>query len=148
MGMERNKGLLNAERRTDPDQPSPDPPPPQDDSTEPPTEPPTTSDTSEPNPPRRPGSRIHLRNSQHNTDQREEQDTEAPIIVKIDSKFPVYINEALCKSCSNLYYEARQLKRSQKISDAWTYDGRIKIKDNHSHIRSIEKLADLDKYRS
>ena len=109
--------------------------------------------------PRRPGSKVHLRNSvddltsandqttadndeQTNTDEQ----TDAQPSFTMVTKWRIYINEALCKSRSNLLYQARKLKRENKILDAWTFDGHVKIKDMHNRIKSIDKLSDLYQY--
>ena len=59
------------------------------------------------------------------------------------SKWPIYINEALCKARSKLSFAARDLKRKNKINDTWTIDGRIKIRNNYNRIVNIETMADL-----
>ena len=64
----------------------------------------------------------------------------------LSSKWPIYINEALCKSRSKLNYTCRQLKHSGKINDTWTTDGRIKVRTIHNRIVTIETAADLSKY--
>ena len=114
--------------------------------TGPPTESDAPDDPASTTPPRRPGSRIHLRHQNESHQDNHEENSDSPIT--IDSKFPVYINEALSKGRSKLCFEARKLKRFNKIADVWTYDGRVRIKDNYNRIQSIEKLSDLDKYHS
>ena len=81
-----------------------------------------------------------LPNNDNNADQEE-----APIT--LSTKCEVFFNEALCKYRSDLYFKARQLKRVAKITDTWTVDGRVKIKDNNNHISSIDQIADLSQYQ-
>ena len=64
----------------------------------------------------------------------------------VSSIWPIYINEAICKSRSKLSYTCRQLKHSGKINDTWTTDGRIKVRTIHNRIVIIETTADLSKY--
>ena len=64
----------------------------------------------------------------------------------LSSKRLIFINEALCKSLGKLSYACRQLKNQGKISDTWTNDGRIRIRDNFDRISTIESAADLKKY--
>ena len=76
--------------------------------------------------------------STHNTP------TDDPIF--LPSKWPVYINEALCKSRGKLSFAARNLKRNNKINDTWTVDGRIKIRTIHNRIVNIDTMTELETY--
>ncbi|ELU01331.1 hypothetical protein CAPTEDRAFT_187669 [Capitella teleta] len=51
----------------------------------------------------------------------------------------IFINEDLTKHRNNLLYIARQFKKKGGITDCWSYDGRILIKDNKNLIREIKK---------
>ena len=67
---------------------------------------------------------------------------------KVESTSPVFINEDLTKRRAELFWKARQLKRNNKIHDAWTHDGNIIVKDRNNRIVSIKSsnhLAELDK---
>ena len=57
----------------------------------------------------------------------------------------VYINDDLTKRRTQLLYKARMLKRENKINDAWTYDGRILVKDKVNKIVPISNELDLVK---
>ena len=57
----------------------------------------------------------------------------------------IYINEDLTKARSELFFKARQLKRDKRISDCWTFDGRILVKNNHGAVTSITSPEDLQK---
>ncbi|ELU09321.1 hypothetical protein CAPTEDRAFT_198924 [Capitella teleta] len=50
----------------------------------------------------------------------------------------IFINEDLTKHRNNLLYIARQIKKKGGITDWWSYDGRILIKDNTNLIREIK----------
>ena len=58
--------------------------------------------------------------------------------------FPnIYISEDLTKKRSQLLFRARETKRQKKISECWSYDGRIVIKDLSNNIVNISKEEDL-----
>ena len=61
-------------------------------------------------------------------------------------KWPVYINEALCKSRGKLSFAPRNLKRNNKFNDTWTVDGRIKIRNIHNRIVDIDTMTKLETY--
>ena len=42
----------------------------------------------------------------------------------------IYINEDLTQVRSALLFKARSLKREKRLTDCWSYDGRIVVKDN------------------
>ena len=60
---------------------------------------------------------------------------------------PIWISEDLSQQRARLAYDARDLKRRQKISDTWSYDCQIKIKTLENRIINIKRNADLDPYR-
>ena len=64
-----------------------------------------------------------------------------------DQHHKVFINEDLTATRSTLAYSTRALKKSKRISDCWTYNGKIVIKDNNSRIHEIRVLGDLDTYK-
>ena len=120
------------------------------------TEPTVARDFTEPPPEqhagRRPGSRVTTRNSpapepstDADPDSIPEDDANQHDVPELISRFPVYINEALCKSCSNLSFAARQLKHEKKINDSWTHDGRIKIRTTYNRVGNIDTMDDLQK---
>ena len=56
------------------------------------------------------------------------------------------MNEDLSGARLKLAFEARQLKRTGKITDTWVIDGKIKIKDLNNVILTAGCLKDLVKY--
>ena len=60
-------------------------------------------------------------------------------------KFRIYIQDDLTHRRANLAYLARQLKNSQHISDTWIAYGKVQIKDNHGHIKTINSQEDISK---
>ena len=60
-------------------------------------------------------------------------------------KFRIYIQDDLTRRRANLAYLARQLKNSQQISDTWIAYGKVQIKDNHGHIKTINSQEDISK---
>lgn len=64
----------------------------------------------------------------------------------ISSEGRIYLNDDLTKIRANLLYQARSLKRANKIQDSWSYDGRILVKDNTNRITPILSVADLRNY--
>ena len=63
-----------------------------------------------------------------------------------DSMNHVFINEDLTRKRARVLYGARKLKKDKFIKDAWSYDGRLAIKDNKLKIHTIRKLSDLGKF--
>jgi hypothetical protein len=55
----------------------------------------------------------------------------------------LFLNEDLTKTRVNLLYKTRQKKKEKKITDCWTYDGNIYIKDKVNKIYQIHSEADL-----
>ena len=58
----------------------------------------------------------------------------------------IFINEDLTARRASLAYVTRQLKKSGKINDSWTHDGKILIKDLNNKIVQIISESDLGKY--
>lgn len=62
----------------------------------------------------------------------------------LKDKLPgVFFNDDLTRQRSNLFFQAREKKRNDKINDCWTADGRIVIKDKQDKIHYITRLSDL-----
>lgn len=60
----------------------------------------------------------------------------------------VYINEDLTQVKAKLAYQARVAKKAKSITDTWTYDGRVVIKDNNGTIKEITNENDLPEIRN
>ena len=59
---------------------------------------------------------------------------------------PIFVNEDLTAKRSKLAFATRQLKRQRKITDCWTVNGKILVKDNSNRIVEIRSLDMLHKY--
>ena len=61
---------------------------------------------------------------------------------------PIYINEALTQTRSELFRKTRELVKSRKLHSCWTYDGRIYAKLHGVHGRKIiiSSVEDLDQF--
>ena len=59
---------------------------------------------------------------------------------------PIFINEDLTARRSKLAFATRQLKRQTKLTDCWTANGKILVKDNSNRIVEIRNLDMLQKY--
>ena len=57
----------------------------------------------------------------------------------------IFINDDLTRRRSHLLWKARQLKKANKISDCWSYDGKILVKDLQNKIINIANENDLEK---
>ena len=55
----------------------------------------------------------------------------------------IFVNEDLTSRRSKLAYETRQMKSSKKITDCWTYNGKVLVKDLSSRIKEITCPRDL-----
>ena len=58
----------------------------------------------------------------------------------------IYINDDLTQLRAGLARDARSLKTNNKINDTWTIYGKVMIKDNHGHVKTITKPDDLIEY--
>ena len=58
----------------------------------------------------------------------------------------IYINEDLTKMRAQLSAKARRLKADKWILDAWTYDGRIFVKDTNNRTHLVKNDSDLDRF--
>ena len=61
---------------------------------------------------------------------------------------PIYINEALTQTRSELFRKTRELVKSRKLHSCWTFDGRIYAKLHGVHGRKIiiSSVDDLDQF--
>ena len=60
---------------------------------------------------------------------------------------PIYIQDDLTQRRANLVYQARQLKRNKFVMDTCISFGKIKVKDNPSHITTINCSSDFSKFQ-
>ena len=74
----------------------------------------------------------------------DESDDGTPDTVTLTHK--IFMNEDLSSARVKLAYAARQLKRQDKITDTWVFDGKVKIKDNRNVIVNVRSLKDLVRY--
>ena len=58
----------------------------------------------------------------------------------------IYINDDLTQLRAGLARDARSPKTNNKINDTWTIYGKVMIKDNHGHVKTITKPDDLIEY--
>jgi exosome complex exonuclease DIS3/RRP44 len=58
-------------------------------------------------------------------------------------RMKVFINEDLTKKRSTLLWNARKMKKDQKIQDCWTWDGTVLVKDNAAKIFPIHSYQEL-----
>lgn len=58
----------------------------------------------------------------------------------------VFIAEDLTEIRKSLLFECRRARRAQKVSDCWSLDGRVNIRDNAGNIKHIKVVADLAQY--
>lgn len=67
----------------------------------------------------------------------------SPWASRTPSQPKIFINEDLTKKRSHLLWEARKLKKEGKISDCWSHDGSVLIKNKINKIVPIRNLAQL-----
>ena len=58
----------------------------------------------------------------------------------------IFVNEDLTQRRGKLFGKARSLKRQNKIMDAWSFNGKIMVKDNQNRVTEIKKENDLSAY--
>ena len=58
----------------------------------------------------------------------------------------VYISEDLTRTRAKMAYLARMKKREGKITDTWTADGKIVIKDNSGKIHYVTRTHQIEKF--
>lgn len=56
----------------------------------------------------------------------------------------IFINDDLTKKRAHLLYQARLAKRRKDILDAWTFDGRVAIKDKRNKITTVKDINQLE----
>ena len=59
----------------------------------------------------------------------------------------ISISDDLTKRHANLAWQARQLKLGSLISDTWTYDSKILIKDKYGRITQVNTQQDISKFK-
>lgn len=64
---------------------------------------------------------------------------------KSESKY-IFINEDLTASRAKLFHSARQLKKTRKINDCWTWNCNILVKDKSNKIHKISKPENLQQF--
>ena len=58
----------------------------------------------------------------------------------------IYFQDDLTETKAKIAFEARKLKKENKILDTWVWDCKILVKDNQSRIRNIKAKKDLTVY--
>ena len=56
----------------------------------------------------------------------------------------IFVNEDLTRQRAQLFYNARQLKKTGKIADCWTYDGKILLKTVRGLIKPVNNQEELN----
>lgn len=56
----------------------------------------------------------------------------------------LFFNDDLTKTRGELLYEARKCKKAKRIKGAWSFDGRIFIKDNADSTHEITSTDDIE----
>lgn len=59
----------------------------------------------------------------------------------------IFINEDLTKRKSDLLYKARQLKKRNAVNQAWSWDGRIFVKDKRDERFLIASETDFEQFK-
>ena len=59
---------------------------------------------------------------------------------------PVFVNDDLTARRSKLAFDCRQMKKENRITDTWTYNGKILIKDLNNQIAEVSCSEDLRHY--
>ena len=60
----------------------------------------------------------------------------------------VFVNEDLTPRRAALTAQTRDLKKRKVISDCWTYNGNIMIRDPANLVHAVKSASDLDKFKS
>ena len=58
----------------------------------------------------------------------------------------ISVNDDLTKMKANAAYEARQLKRSGKITNTWVHDGKVMIELLNKDVKRIKHVSEFNKY--
>ena len=66
--------------------------------------------------------------------------------VHASDRFPntLYVNEALTKRRSTIYWHARSHKKEGRLKDTWTMDGSVMIRFHSGSVKQIHSLAQLE----
>ena len=60
-----------------------------------------------------------------------------------ESNAHIYINEHLTQMASDLFAKARKLVKDRKAINAWSWNGKIYVKNNNNTIILLKSSADL-----
>ena len=63
---------------------------------------------------------------------------------KKDLSNDLYFNEDLTKKRGELLFQARRLRNVDKLNGAWSYDGRVYIRDVLDDIKEVKSEIDID----
>ncbi len=58
----------------------------------------------------------------------------------------VYVNEDLTALRAKLAFDARQLKKRKRVTDTWTFNGKVVVKDLHNKIHEIKDADDMVRF--
>ena len=58
-------------------------------------------------------------------------------------KKPLFFQDDLTKARASLFYLARKSKQARRLSDTWTHDGKVLVKDLHNRVYEIKTESDL-----
>ena len=58
----------------------------------------------------------------------------------------VYVNEDLTAFRAKLAFDARQLKKRKRVTDTWTFNGKVVVKDLHNKIHEIKYADDMVRF--
>ena len=72
---------------------------------------------------------------------------------KEDGQPPIFISEHLTKATSELFYQARELRRMKKINNTWTYNCKVFIRTNgrtpeEQKTIPISNITDLEQFHN
>ena len=59
---------------------------------------------------------------------------------------PVFINDDLTARGANMAFDCRRLKKDKRITDTWTFNGKILIKDLNNKVNEIKHPEQLGHY--
>ena len=59
---------------------------------------------------------------------------------------PVFVNDDLTSRRAKIAFDCRSLKKQKKISDTWTFNGKILVKDLTNKVTEINSAAALSQY--
>ncbi|XP_052224264.1 uncharacterized protein LOC127839914 [Dreissena polymorpha] len=67
---------------------------------------------------------------------------------KTDPYKKVYVNEALTRYRSEIFYDARKLASDKLVEGAWTHDGQVLVRDFKRVIHRIDKPEQITELRA